>query len=78
MEAIKYQEALKRGTWVPKKGDVVAYHPIIGEPAESNGHTVESVFPAASGHMVAFISGKRAHVAIEALSRDMLERGCLL
>lgn len=68
MKAIDYQNKKNRGEWVPEKGDIVAYHPIIGGPAESNGHTVKSVFPAACGTMVAFISGKRAHVSTDALS----------
>lgn len=69
MNSKDYHERLKSGVWVPQKGDTVAYHPKIAGPAESNGHTVLSVFPAASGHMVAFITGKRAHVAIESLSK---------
>lgn len=75
MNSKDYQERLKTGVWVPKKGDIVAYHPIIAGPAETNGHTVTSVFPAASGNMVAFITGKRAYVAIEALSRANPETG---
>jgi hypothetical protein len=55
--------------WVPVAGDLVNYHAIIGGDVSSMGHRVESVFPTASGHMVAFISGKRGHVAIEALSK---------
>jgi hypothetical protein len=77
MNTLEYYESIKKGIWVPKKGEIVAYHPIIGEPAESNGHTVESVFPARSGKMVAFITGKRSHIAIEALSRDLPERGAM-
>lgn len=75
MKAIDYQNKKNRGEWVPQKGDVVAYHPIIGKPAESNGHTVSSVFPAACGNMVAFISGKRGYVSTDALSRCNPETG---
>ena len=77
MQAMKYQELKKSGKWVPKRGDIVSYHPIIGEPAESNGHTVTSVFPVASGNMVAFITGKQGFVSVEALSRDLEERGAM-
>jgi hypothetical protein len=70
MKAIDYQKQKTEGKrWVPAAGDLVNYHAIIGGDVSSMGHRVESVFPAASGHMVAFISGKRGHVAIEALSR---------
>lgn len=69
MNVTDYNDRIQKGVWVPQKGDTVAYHPIIAWPAESNGHTVQSVFPDASGQMVAFITGKKAYVAIEALSK---------
>jgi hypothetical protein len=68
MKALDYQSALKtEGVWVPKKGDAVWYHPIINGPAESK-HIVMSVFSAADGDMVAFITDKRAYVDIDALT----------
>jgi hypothetical protein len=74
MKAIDYQRAKKAGQWVPERGQMVNYHSIIGGDVTSRGHLVESVFPAASGHMVAFISNKRAHVAIEALTNALDEK----
>lgn len=70
MTAADYQQRIKIGVWVPRRGDIVSYHPIIAGPAETTGHKVTSVFPAASGHMVAFITGKRAYVSVEALSLE--------
>lgn len=55
--------------WVPVKGDRVNYSAIIGEPPDSFNHEVLSVFPTSSGYMVAFISEKRAHVAIKSLTK---------
>lgn len=68
MKAIDYYNALKSGDWVPKTGDTVDYHPKIGNPAKSFSHVVKSVFPGGSGYMVAFISEKRGHVDLDALS----------
>jgi len=70
MKALDYQKQKKEGArWVPVQGDHLNYHAIIGGDVSSMGHRVESVFMAASGHMIAFITGKRGHVAIEALSK---------
>lgn len=74
MKAIDYQKAKKAGTWVPERGQMVNFHSIIGGEITSRGHLVESVFPADSGHMVAFISNKRAHVVIEALTNALDEQ----
>lgn len=75
MKSKDYYDELKKKQkgvicrWVPVKGDRVNYSSIIGEPPDSFNHEVLSIFLAASGRMVAFISGKRAHVAIEALTK---------
>lgn len=75
MKSREYYTLLDTDTWVPKKGDIVAYCP--SGTVESNGHTVLSVFGSQTGVMVAFISGRRAHVSIDLLRRDAPERGPL-
>lgn len=53
-----------------EKGDLVAYHSIIGGPITSIGHTVQSIelMPNNYGTNVAWITGKTGCVSIAALS----------
>lgn len=86
MKALEYYNKQKRGEWVPDKGDIVEFREIKGWHGEghdnpilseqfSNGHTVTSIFMAKSGNMCAFITGRRAHVLIEQLTRAKPETG---
>lgn len=54
--------------WMPRAGDVVDYHSIIGGPISSHGHTVTSVGELPSGSAVAWISGKAACVSVDSLT----------
>lgn len=54
--------------WMPRAGDAVDYHSIIGGPISSHGHTVTSVGELASGSPVAWITGKAACVSVDALT----------
>lgn len=54
--------------WMPRKGDAVDYHSIIGERITSTGHIVKHVETAASGHAVAWITGKAGCVSCDALT----------
>jgi len=53
--------------WMPRKGDCVDYHSIIGEEITST-HIVESVGTDYAGQAVAWISGKSGYVACDALT----------
>lgn len=53
--------------WMPRKGERVNYHSIIGGKITST-HTVESVGTDHAGQAVAWISGKSGYVACDALT----------
>lgn len=55
-----------------KEGDTVNYHSIIGGPATTHGHTIESIeyAPNNFGCDIAWISDHRGCVAMRALSRS--------
>jgi hypothetical protein len=54
--------------WMPRAGDIVDYHSIIGGPISSHGHTVTSVGELPSGSAVAWISGKAGCVSVDSLT----------
>lgn len=54
--------------WMPRAGDIVDYHSIIGEPATLCNQTVIETWIANSGYPVANITGIRGHVACDALT----------
>jgi hypothetical protein len=54
--------------WMPRTGDIVDYHSIVGGPISSHGHTVTSVGELPSGSAVAWISGKSGCVSVDALT----------
>lgn len=54
--------------WMPRKGDIVDFHSIIGEPSTSFGHEVRHVWMSEAGYPVASISGKSGYVACDALT----------
>jgi hypothetical protein len=53
-------------------GDKVSYHPIVGGAAESHGHEITHIElqPNNFGRDVAWVTGKRGCVALDALSND--------
>jgi len=54
--------------WMPREGDWVDYHSIIGGSITSKDHTVLSVGELSSGEPVAWISDKAGCVSVDALS----------
>jgi hypothetical protein len=50
-------------------GDVIRYHPVIGEPDNGRDYTVRATGTMPSGHDVAWLDGKAGCVAVEALTR---------
>lgn len=54
--------------WMPRVGDVVDYHSIIGGEITSTGHTVRAVQMSEAGYPVAWITGKSGYVACDALT----------
>jgi len=53
--------------WMPRRGERVDYHSIIGGEITST-HTVESVGTDAAGQAVAWITDKRGYVSCDALT----------
>ena len=70
MNALEYFKKIEKGEWVPRAGSLVNYHLRIGGPITTYNHKVVSVFAAASGNMVCFISDIRAHMSIEHVSKS--------
>ena len=66
--------------WMPRKGDRVDYHSIIGEPATSMDHVVRTVETSHSGYPVAWLVGKSGCVACDALtpSKERADISCHL
>jgi hypothetical protein len=54
--------------WMPRKGDRVDYHSIIGEPATSFDHEVLETWISNAGYPVSNIVGIRGHVCCDALT----------
>jgi len=54
--------------WMPRTGDCVDYHSIIGGPITSRDHVVQEVGSIPSCSAVAWISNKRGCVSVDALS----------
>ena len=54
--------------WMPRTGDRVDYHSIIGEPATSFNHEVIETWISNAGYPVSSITGIRGHVACDALT----------
>jgi hypothetical protein len=54
--------------WMPREGDYVDYHSIIGGPITSRNHIVNNVGVLFCGEPVAWISNKSGCVSVDALS----------
>lgn len=54
--------------WMPRVGEVVDYHSVIGEDATETGKVVKHVGELPSGEPVAWLFGKRGCVAMDALT----------
>jgi hypothetical protein len=54
--------------WMPRKGDTVDYHSIIGEPATSFNHQVIETWISNAGYPVSNITGIRGFVSCDALT----------
>lgn len=54
--------------WMPRVGDIVDYHSIIGEKITSTGHKVRAVQMSDAGYPVAWLEGKSGCVHVDALT----------
>lgn len=54
--------------WMPRKGDRVDYHSLIGGPVTSSDHVVRAVETSHSGYAVAWLTNKAGCVAADALT----------
>lgn len=52
--------------WMPRKGDRVDYHSLIGGPVTSSDHVVRAVETSHSGYAVAWLTNKAGCVAADA------------
>lgn len=68
MKKRKKTEHDRPADWMPRAGDTVDYHSIIGEPATSFNHLVKEVWIANTGYPVANITGIRGWVSVDALT----------
>jgi hypothetical protein len=68
MKKRKKTEYDRPAEWMPRAGDYVDYHPIIGEPATTYMHKVKEVWIANTGYPVANIIGVRGWVSVDALT----------
>jgi hypothetical protein len=68
MKKRKKTEYDRPAEWMPRTGDTVDYHSIIGEPATSFNHVVMEVWIANTGYPVANITNMRGWVSVDALT----------
>ena len=68
MKKRKKTEYDRPAEWMPRTGDTVDYHSIIGEPATSFNHEVMEVWIANTGYPVANITNMRGWVSVDALT----------
>jgi hypothetical protein len=60
--------------WMPRVGDHVDYHSIIGEEPTSFDHVVRVVSMSRAGYPVAWISGKSDCVSVDLLTPTVRKR----